>query len=106
MSEELKSGHGRDKEFEPDDPLELVPVAVPGGDPGLMATCIVEEFARLGLDEEEIFRLFQQPIYQTHAFYRERGEAWVRALIRKVLARSGRLRVSMTLFPPSGGCDA
>ena len=81
------------KEPEPDDPMELVMVPVPEGDPELMATCIVEEYALLGMGEEEIFRLFRSPVYQTHAFYRRYGEAWLRALIRRVLQRTGRFRV-------------
>lgn len=81
------------KEPEPDDPMELVMVPVPGGDAELMATCIVEEYARLGMSEEEIFRLFRSPLYQTHAFYLTYGDAWVRALIRRVLQRTGRFRV-------------
>lgn len=81
------------KEAEPDDPMELVMVPVPGGNAELMATCIVEEYALLGMGEEEIFRLFRSPLYQTHAFYLTYGEAWVRALIRRVLQRTGRFRV-------------
>ena len=76
--------------------MELRAIPVPGGDPELMAVCLVEEFARMGMDEPEILGLFQQPIYQTHALYQERGEAWVRDLIQKVLRRTGRMRVSLT----------
>lgn len=106
MSDETKLPHGREKEAEADDPMDLVLNPVPGGDPELMATCLVEEFARLGMGEEEIFGLFSQPHYQTHALYRERGAAWVRRLIRTVLARSGRMRVSVTVLHQIGGCDA
>lgn len=106
MSEERKIPHGRDKELEADDPNELVMTPVAGGDPEIMATCIIEEYARLGMDEEEILGLFRQPVYQTHALYLERGETWVRDLIRRVLARTGRTRVSVTLFHHIGGCDA
>ncbi|HXF03865.1 MAG TPA: hypothetical protein VNM72_00435 [Blastocatellia bacterium] len=81
------------KQPEPDDPMELVMVPVPGGNPELMATCIVEEYALLGMGEEEIFRLFRSPLYRTHAFYLSYGEAWVRTLIRRVLQRTGRFRV-------------
>jgi hypothetical protein len=83
------------KEPEPDDPMDLVMVSMPGGDPQFMATCIIEEYAQLGMGEQDIFRLFSQPIYQTHAFYRQFGEAWVRDLIREVLSRTGRMRVSV-----------
>lgn len=106
MSKEQKLLHGRDREPEADDPMELRMIPVPGGDPVFMATCLVEEYARLGLDEEAILALFRQPIYQTHALYRERGEAWVRELIRGVLVRTGRLRVSVTVLHHIGGGDA
>lgn len=105
MSEARQIEHGRDKEPEPGDPAELVMTPVPGGEPELMATCLVEEYARLGMGEEEIFELFRRPIYQLHALYRERGEAWVRDLIRKVLAGTGRLRVSLTVLHHIGGGD-
>lgn len=105
-SKEPKPRHGRDREPEPDDPMELRMVPVPGGDPLFMAACLVEEYARLGLDEEAILALFRQPIYQTHALYRERGEAWVRELIRRVLARTGRMRVSVTVLHHIGDGDA
>jgi hypothetical protein len=94
--EKPKGITGRDKQLEADDPTQLVGVPVPGGDPEVMATCLVEEYARIGMDEPEILKLFQQPVYQTHALYRERGEEWVRNLIREVLRRTGRMKVSVT----------
>jgi len=106
VSEESKIKHGREKDPEPDDPTELLLVAVPGGDPVLMATCLIEEYARLGMGEEEILALFSRPVYQTHAFYLERGEPWVRNLIREILARTGRMRVSVTVLHHIGGDDA
>ncbi|MFQ5737721.1 MAG: hypothetical protein ACE5JX_01810 [Acidobacteriota bacterium] len=106
MSEEWQSVPGRDREPEADDPLELAMTRVSGGDPELMATCLIEEYARMGMEAEEILGLFSQPIYQTHALYQERGETWVRDLVRKVLARCGRMRVSVKVFHDIGGCDA
>lgn len=106
MTEEPKSPHGRNKEPKPDDPVELVMTPVPGGDPEIMATCLIEEYARLGMNEEEILSLFNQPIYQTHALWQERGETWVRNRIRQVMSRSGRMRVSVTFLHHIGGCDA
>ncbi len=106
MTEEPKSLHGRVKEPEPNDPVELVMSPVPGGNPEIMATCLIEEYARLGMNEEEILALFSRPIYQTHALYWERGEAWVRNLIRQVMSRSGRMRVSVKCLHHIGGCDA
>ncbi len=106
MTEEVRRRHGREKEPEADDPMELVIAPVPGGNPELMATCLIEEYAHLGMDEEQILQLFSQPVYATHAFYQEYGEAWVRNLIRRVLARAGRLRVTTTILHQIGGCNA
>ena len=106
MNDELDNLHGRDKEPEADDPMELVMVSLPAGDPNLMATCLIEEYARLGMNEEEIFELFHQPVYRIHFLYQEQGEAWVRGRIREVLARTGRMQVSVTVLHHIGGCDA
>ena len=95
MAEKPTAMSGREKEPESDDPMELVPNLVPTGDPELMATCFIEEYARMGMDEEEIFGLFSRPVYQTHALYLEWGEPTLRNLIRKVLSRTGRMRVSV-----------
>ena len=106
MREQPKTRHGREKELEADDPLALVMTPVSGGDLQLMATCLIEEFARMGLKEAEILALFRQPIYQTHALYRAWGEGRVRDLVRQVLARTGRTCVSVTVLPHIGGDDA
>jgi hypothetical protein len=106
MTQELKLPLGRDKEPEADDPFELVMTCVPGGDPELMATCVIEEYARMGMGEEEIVALFRDPIYQIHALYLERGEVWLRSLIEKTVARTGRMRLSVTFTDSQGGCDA
>jgi hypothetical protein len=57
------------------------------------------------MDDQELLELFRQPIYQTHALYRERGESWVRELIQSVLSETGRLRVSIKHLDPTGGCN-
>ncbi len=106
MSDELANLHGRDKEPEFDDPMELVMVPLSSGDPELMVTCLIEEYAGLGMSQDEIFELFRQPVYRIHSLYQERGEAWVRSRIREVLARTGRMRVSVTVFHHIGGCNA
>ena len=106
MGEDDKDPQGRHKEPEADDPMELVVHEIPGGDPEALARCFIEEYALIGMGEAEIFELFRQPIYRIHELYRERGEAWVRELIRSVLREAGPLRVSVTEFHHLGGCDA
>lgn len=95
--------HGRYKEAERDDPLELVGERIHGGDQELMAICIIEEYARMGMDEEQILELFRQSIYRTHQLYRQWGETRIRGLVRTVLARTGRMRVSVSFPRHLGG---
>jgi hypothetical protein len=70
-------------EFEADDPMELVGVALPDGDPEELAGAIVEEFIRMGLSNEELLALFRDPFYVgPHAIWRSRGDEYVLWLIR------------------------
>lgn len=79
-------------EFEDDDPMELVGMVMPG-EPGMlenMAEIIVDEYVRLGWDEERLMTLFVNPMFMaTHRIYRQKGETYVRELIRVILARWG-----------------
>ncbi len=82
------------KEFEPDDPMELVGMAFPGSALEAMAECVVEEYLRLGYDEEAILRFFRNPFYQaTHLIYREQGEEYVKKLIHTAKEKWGLWRV-------------
>ncbi|MDF2628368.1 MAG: hypothetical protein K0R39_2199 [Symbiobacteriaceae bacterium] len=52
-----------------------------------MAACFAEEFAHMGYSEEALLAVFRDPFYQgPHLAYKLRGEDWVRALIRRVIA--------------------
>ena len=65
--------------------MELVGVALPQGDLERMAECLVEEYMLLGWNERQLMALFARPLFQTtHRIYREKGEDYVRALIRQV----------------------
>ena len=77
------------KEFEEDDPYELVAhqVPVPAGydAPGLMARTFVEEFALMGWPPERIMRIFRSAAFAgSHSVYEERGEAYIQGLIDEV----------------------
>jgi len=77
-------------EFEADDPMELVGVALPDGDPEELASAIVEEFIRMGLNNEELLALFRDPFYAgPHAIWRSRGDEYVRGLIHRGRERWG-----------------
>ncbi|MCB1126899.1 MAG: hypothetical protein KDM81_10405, partial [Verrucomicrobiae bacterium] len=60
-------------EFEDDDPMELVGMVMPG-EPGMlenMAEILVDEYVRLGWDEERLMTLFVNPMFMaTHRIYR------------------------------------
>lgn len=79
-----------EKEFEDEDPMELVGVVLPS-EPGQlerMAETFVEEYVRMGWDESRLMTLFTQPLFMaTHRIYRQKGEAYVRDLVRKTCAR-------------------
>ncbi len=73
------------KTFEPDDPMELVGVAIPQEDVDYMAECLVEEYALLGWSDKQLMTLFSHPMFQaTHRIYQDKGEEYVRSLIQKV----------------------
>ncbi len=79
-------------EFDRADPMELVGMVLPG-EPGqleAMAECLVEEYVRMGWDERRLMTLFVNPLFlATHRIYQQKGEAYVRELIRKTRARWG-----------------
>jgi hypothetical protein len=76
------------KPAESNDPMELVGIALPGGDARAMASCVIEEYLLLGWDERRLLSLFSRPCFRaTHGVYRALGEAGVRALIEEVRAR-------------------
>ncbi len=63
-------------EFVDEDPLELVGMVMPGeaGQLERMAETIVEEYARMGWDEQRLFTLFIHPLFMaTHRIYLHKG---------------------------------
>ena len=78
------------KPAEQGDPMALVGVSVPAGDPTAMARCLIEEYLLLGWDERRIGALFARPGYRaTHGLYRTLGEERFRALSGEVFAQWG-----------------
>jgi hypothetical protein len=78
-----------DKEYEADDPLEMVGVQIPSaGDADLrdMALCFAEEFIRGGWSKENILKMFRDPFYQgPYLAWRQKGDAFVEAVIEDAL---------------------
>lgn len=88
------------KDFESEDPMQLVGMVLPGeaGQLEAMAECIVEEYVRMGWDERRLMTIFRSAMFlATHRIYQIKGEMWVRQLIRRVCARWGNLSVNESL---------
>lgn len=88
------------KEFESEDPMQLVGMVIPGeaGQLELMAECIIEEYVRLGWDERRLMTIFRSSMFlATNRIYQIKGEAYVRDLIRRVCAKWGRFSVNEAL---------
>jgi hypothetical protein len=85
--------HPATREILPDDPLEMQAFEVPG-DPQLMLTLLVEEYARIGWGADAILKLARDPEYQAfHGLLRVFGDEELEARIRRILARCGVMRV-------------
>ena len=70
------------KAFEPEDPMELVAVALPEGDPDHQMDDLVQEYLFMGWKPLQILFLFRSPQYlATHQIYRQKGEAYVKERI-------------------------
>ncbi|HLB49028.1 MAG TPA: hypothetical protein VJL59_18615 [Anaerolineales bacterium] len=98
-------------EFVDEDPLGLVGMVLPG-EPGqleAMAECFVEEYARMGWDERRLMTLFVSPVFlATHRIYRQKGEEYVRELIRRTCAKWGmaiRPEATTQLLPVTPPCE-
>jgi hypothetical protein len=85
------------KDFEPDDPMGLVAVDVPAGEPDLMAECLVEEYVRLGMSDAQLVAIFKNPFFAgAHALYRARGEEHLKSVIARVRCQWGQPRFTTT----------
>ena len=83
---EPRSGHGRDKAYEPDDPTELVGVRLAAAPDERaweeMAAAFIEEFALMGWGRERTERLFANPRFAgPHGALRALGAERIRALV-------------------------
>jgi hypothetical protein len=92
-----------EKEFEADDPMGLVGIGVPEGEPDLMAECLVEEYVRLGMSDAQLLAIFKNPFFAgAHALYRSRGEERLKAVIERARTQWGQPRFVVT---EAGGPD-
>jgi hypothetical protein len=74
---------------EPEDPMSLHATAV-FGQPEVMLRCLVQEYAWLGWDADQILGLFQNAFYPVlNDLFRAFGEAGIRERVLDVLNNTG-----------------
>lgn len=92
--------HPATRAVEPEDPMNLFAVEVPG-DPQLMLRLLVEEYARMGWGLEEQLRLFRDPFYvAAHGLWLHYGEDGLRSQLTDLLRRVAVVRVKATVSSP------
>lgn len=100
MSAFVPKIHPLERDASDEDPFELhaEPVA---GDPAVMLECMLQEFAWMGWDREELLALFHHPGYPVLCQLREHfGEDEVRRQVDSLLGRWGTLRFRETIAEP------
>ncbi len=66
------------------------------GDQRVMLQCLIEVFAHMGWDENQIARMFENPFFlASHGLTKRFGRAAVRECIRQTLQRCGVFRCVM-----------
>lgn len=90
--------HPLTREVEAEDPMELMANPV-HGDPEVMLQCIVEEFAWMGMEANELLGLFHSPMYPVlNQLLEHFGEEAVRQRVQTLLGGAGVLfRVQETI---------
>jgi hypothetical protein len=76
---------------DPEDPMALTGVVLPAADEHSlreMASCFIEEFLRDGWSQAQLRAMFRNPSYRgPYLVWREKGEAFVEAVLQDVLQR-------------------
>jgi hypothetical protein len=92
--------HPATRPVEPEDPMNLFAVEVPG-DPELMLRLLVEEYARMGWGLEQLLSLFRDPFYvAAHGLWLHYGEDELRRRLTGLLSRVGVVHVKTTISSP------
>ncbi|MBV8126238.1 MAG: hypothetical protein JO114_01075 [Planctomycetaceae bacterium] len=94
--------HPASREVMADDPMTLCATPV-AGDPDLLIRAVVQEYAWMGWNAEQIAALFRDPFYpMLHGLWRVLGEAGVRERIDAVFHRNGVFRFRSTVHEEPG----
>jgi hypothetical protein len=89
--------HPATRAVEPDDPMSLTATAV-AGDADLMFRSVVQEYAWMGWNADQIIDLFKDPFYPVlNSLWCALGESVVSERVRSVLRRTGVLHFKTTL---------
>lgn len=89
--------HPLTRNVEPEDPLEFMAQSAPG-DPDVMLDCVIQEFAWIGCDAEEMFGMFQNPGYPVlNQLLDLFGAAEVRRRLNALVGSGGIFRVRETI---------
>ncbi len=76
------------KEFEKDDPMELVGMVIDAPTDEMMidmGRVFIDEFLRMGYPNHAVLKLFRDPFYRApHAIYVAKGEAFIVEMVEQV----------------------
>jgi len=79
---------GQKKEYEDDDPMELVGFVMEAEDENMMlemGRTFIDEFLRMGWPPEAIIEVFKDPFYRApYSIYAKKGQAFVVEMIESV----------------------
>lgn len=93
--------HPATRAAEPDDPLNLYAVEVPG-DPELMLRLLVEEYARMGFGLDALLGLFRDPFYvAAHGLWLHYGEDELKRRLTAIVGRVGIFRTKTIINAPA-----
>jgi hypothetical protein len=89
--------HPATRPAEAEDPLALEAVSLEG-DPELMLQCVVQEYAWMGWEGEQILSLFRDPFYPAlHELWDRYGEANLRERIADLIRHTGVFHIQLTI---------
>ena len=72
-------------EFDPEDPMELIGVEIPGTDPDQIMDDIIQEYLFMGWSASQILFLFVSPYYgATHQIYKQKGKDYVQERVQRL----------------------
>jgi hypothetical protein len=88
MSHNTNIHHGRDKELEQDDPMELHAVGIPGGNEEAQVRAFIEEYLSMGMSQDGVLEIFKNPFYYgVHHLYQKIGDRMIISIIEDCFSK-------------------